>query len=284
MRGHSTLKHLNRKVVTQRCVHGRFARGGSFAFADATSELLSEAGECWSSCSDGSAPGWRCIVFEGRSLFFQESPSHARECTGTVVWDGALMLLDLFAPLARSFAGKNVVDIGCGTGIVGISLASVGARVWLTDVGVGVEMARCNAAANATVVSEHSGAAVAQALDWADPDASLLAFPSGACVDIIVACEVVYNNEAFAPLLSALACLSSKQTFIYLVLRQRHGCDTAAFIQMARATFKLEELSLPASWRQKCGGVGLSGGAATAEQQHAGLKHCLALYIMHKLK
>lgn len=60
------------------------------------SELCSEAGESWSSCSDGSAPGWRCVEFQGNRLFFQESPSHARECTGTVVWDGALMLLDFF--------------------------------------------------------------------------------------------------------------------------------------------------------------------------------------------
>jgi predicted nicotinamide N-methyase len=250
--------------------------------AGASSELCSSAGESWGSCSDGSAPGWRCVSFQGNSLFFQESPSHARECTGAVVWDGALMLLDVFAPLARSFAGKNVVDLGCGTGIVGIALASIGARVWLTDIGVGVELAACNAAANTKVISDHSGRAVSQELDWTSSHSLLTAFPSGSSVDIIIACEVVYNNEAFAPLLQVLLSLSSKATLIYLVLRQRHGCDTAAFVHGARSSFAVEEISLPSLWREKCGGAG--GNAAGLTDLRAGLKHALKMYTMRRLK
>jgi predicted nicotinamide N-methyase len=250
--------------------------------ADASPELCSEAGDNWGCCSDGSAPGWRCVGFQGNSLFFQESPSHARECTGAVVWDGALMLLDVFAPLARSFAGKNVVDLGCGTGIVGIALASIGARVWLTDIGVGVDIARCNTTANNKVISDHSGRVMCQQLDWSDSQSSLTAFPSGSAVDAIIACEVVYNNDAFAPLLRVLLSLSSKATFIYLVLRQRHGCDTAAFVRDARAHFAVEEMSLPVSWREKCGGAG--GDAAALPDQRTGLKHALKMYTLRRLK
>ena len=250
------------------------------------SELRSEAGESWSSCSDGSAPGWRCVEFQGNRLFFQESPSHARECTGTVVWDGALMLLDFFAPLARSFAGKNVVDLGCGTGIVGIALASVGAQVWLTDIGVGVEIAECNVTANARIISNHSGRAISQELDWTDSESHLQSFPSGGFVDFIIACEVVYNNDAFAPLLQVLLSLSSKATFVYLVLRQRHGCDTAAFVQGARSNFAVEEISLPSSWREKCGGAfaAVGGDSMASPDQRAGLKHSLKLYTLKRLK
>ena len=243
-------------------------------------ELCSEAGASWSSCSDGAAPGWRCIVFQGSSLFFQESPSYARECTGAVVWDGALMLLDLFAPLARSFGGKYVLDLGCGTGIVGIALASIGARVWLTDIGVGVDIARCNAVANAKAISDRSGRATAQQLDWTTSQPVLAAFPTGGTVDFIIACEVVYNNEAFAPLLQVLTVMSCKATFIYLVLRQRHGCDTAAFVRDARSSFAVEELSLPPAWREKAGG----GDAKAQLDQNAGLKHSLKLYTLRRLK
>jgi predicted nicotinamide N-methyase len=192
------------------------------------------------------------------------------------------MLLDVFAPLARSFAGKNVVDLGCGTGIVGIALASIGARVWLTDIGVGVELAACNAAANTKVISDHSGRALSQELDWTSSESQLTAFPSGGSVDFIIACEVVYNNEAFAPLLQVLLSLSSKATFIYLVLRQRHGCDTAAFVQSARSSFVVEEMSLPSIWREKCGDAG--GDASVLPDQRAGLKHALKMYTMRRLK
>jgi predicted nicotinamide N-methyase len=261
-------------------VHSCSFQGASNVFVGLPLGLCCEAGDSWSSSSDGSAPGWRCIAFQGNSLFFQESPSHARECTGTVVWDGALMLLDLFAPLARSFAGKNVVDLGCGTGIVGIALASIGARVWLTDIGVGVAIAQCNAAANAKVVSDHAGRLVSQELNWTSAEPSLCAFPPSSAVDVIIACEVVYNNEAFAPLLNVMTSLSSRSTFIYLVLRQRHGCDTAQFVQSARATFAVEELGLPSAWREKAGGCDAKGPL----DQSAGLKHSLKLYTMRQLK
>ncbi len=120
------------------------------------------------------------------------------------------MLLDVLAPLARSFAGKTVVDLGCGTGIVGISLAAVGARVWLTDVGVGVDIARGNAAANAKTISDNCGLVSCQALDWGDAHARLNGFTPGASVHAIIACEVVYNNDAFGPLLRVLSSLASK--------------------------------------------------------------------------
>ncbi len=190
------------------------------------------------------------------------------------------MLLDVFAPLARTFAGKNVVDLGCGTGIVGIALASFGARVWLTDIGVGVAIARCNAAANAKVITDHSGRVISQELDWTSSELALTAFPFGSSVDFIIACEVVYNNEAFAPLLHVLVTLSSKATFIYLVLRQRHGCDTAKFVELARSIFTVDEMILPFSWREKAGGIGAE---AALPDQRTGLKHSLKMYIMRRI-
>ena len=104
------------------------------------------------------------------------------------------MLLDVLAPLSRSFAGKTVVDLGCGTGIVGISLAAAGARVWLTDVGVGVDIAAANAAANAKTISDGCGSVTCQELDWGDARARLDGVGEGASVHAIISCEVRILN------------------------------------------------------------------------------------------
>ena len=58
------------------------------------------------------------------------------------VWRGALLLADLVLALGKRLEGVVAVELGAGTGIPGILLARMVARVFLTDVGEHV-LANC---------------------------------------------------------------------------------------------------------------------------------------------
>ncbi|KAL3131370.1 hypothetical protein ABBQ38_007685 [Trebouxia sp. C0009 RCD-2024] len=52
---------------------------------------------------------------------------------GAVVWDAALVLLNYFCKDPTLVRGKQTIELGAGTGIVGLTAAILGARVVVTD-------------------------------------------------------------------------------------------------------------------------------------------------------
>ena len=53
---------------------------------------------------------------------------------GTCVWEGGLALLRVLELSPSLVKGKSVLELGCGTGLVGLAAAAAGAeRVCLTD-------------------------------------------------------------------------------------------------------------------------------------------------------
>jgi hypothetical protein len=80
----------------------------------------------------------------GRTVVVHERPNTGLG-TGLTVWDGAVVLAKylehaLTGTVAGAGAGQlrgaKVVEVGAGTGLVGLAAAALGAReVWLTDLG-----------------------------------------------------------------------------------------------------------------------------------------------------
>jgi len=150
-------------------------------------------------------------------LIYEGTPHSQKVLYGNVIWDGALSLANLFAwnermaqeELMAKICGKRVLELGAGTGIVGLTLGRLGAQVTLTDNEPElVELMMANVHANSlahTVVAQH--------LDWEDVTTYLTEYP----FDVIVAADVLYEGDGshFAQALRA---------------HMPHGSSTVAYV------------------------------------------------------
>ncbi|OSX71448.1 hypothetical protein BU14_0532s0009 [Porphyra umbilicalis] len=155
--------------------------------------------------------------------------------TGTTVWDGAVVLAAAIAAHpAATVAGRVVVELGAGVGLVGVVAAKAGAAaVTLTDLPGVLPLLRRNVDANAPYgggggaggrggSGSGSGGGGGDAKppappaptvsvaeckwgDAADAAAVLSALP--APVDVVLAADLVYREEAVAPLAATLGAL-----------------------------------------------------------------------------
>ena len=103
------------------------------------------------------------------------------------IWEASWILADYMAA-ARSDSDKQVLEIGGGIGLVGITAAAFGHRVTLTE---SDDHAINFAKANAVVNGVHN--LEIEKLDWNKPSLNGL-------FDMIIASEVVYKEKDFEPL------------------------------------------------------------------------------------
>lgn len=77
------------------------------------------------------------FTVHGTPLFTNESTYRADAgpdgATGLTVWDGSVVLAKYLEATHKSLQGKRVVELGAGTGIVGVTAAMLGADTYLTD-------------------------------------------------------------------------------------------------------------------------------------------------------
>ncbi|PSC71827.1 N-lysine methyltransferase METTL21A [Micractinium conductrix] len=99
---------------------------------------------------------------------------------GLAVWQAGFVLADLLLrrPPFGSWHGVSALDLGCGTGLVGILLSLAGAEVTLTDQPHIVPLADANAQANLTP-GLHRWRVVTYTWGQGNPAAALLQPPDG---------------------------------------------------------------------------------------------------------
>eukprot|EP00775_Hariotina_reticulata_P004242 gene4242-4492_t len=125
----------------------------------------------------------------------------AVEGTGNLIWAAGVRLSQhLVRNRAAELKGARVLDLGAGTGIVGITAAALGAHVMLTDTRDIMPQIYENVVANQQTIEEAGGSATVQELDWNDPDDEVL----DQDYDWVLGSDVTYNEEALQPLAKLL--------------------------------------------------------------------------------
>lgn len=135
-------------------------------------------------------------------------PALTGDDLGLKTWAASYMLakrLHTFN-MAKAMAGQapRILELGSGTGLVGLAMAALGANVVLTDLpSIHDNLAR-NAKANSTLIEQNGGSTRTGTLDWMQP-ANCQIFANGVVADtldaatskfpIILAADSLYSPE-----------------------------------------------------------------------------------------
>lgn len=152
------------------------------------------------------------FTIDGRRVFIGEVGNSGKG-TGLTTWDGSVVLAKFLEYQSREthaleLRGARVLELGAGTGLVGLSAALLGAKeVVLTDLDYTMENLARNVATTlqlaANAQREVTSAVSTRVLDWFNPPKDL------GSVDLILASDVVWVEELIAPLVNTMSTLLS---------------------------------------------------------------------------
>ncbi|KAF9076505.1 putative methyltransferase-domain-containing protein [Rhodocollybia butyracea] len=152
---------------------------------------------------------------------------------GGIVWPAGQILSNYLIKKGPAYLqGKRVVELGSGTGLVGLTAASLGAnKVWITDQKPLLNIMQQNLSMN----SLERNCSVAE-LDWGTSIPHMISPP-----DLILAADCVYFEPAFALLVQTLDALATKETDILFCYKKRRKADKR-FFGLLKKLFSWEEV------------------------------------------
>lgn len=168
------------------------------------------------------------------------------DSTGCVVWPSAHSMCAHLCAHPELVRGKRVVELGAGTGLVGLVCGALGAsEVVLTDLLPGVELLQKNVALNSAALGE-TPIKVAE-LRWGK-EAAKKVMPSGCdgC-DVVIGCEVIYqhDDETAQALVEAMRFLVREDGICLMAYEFRDGLmQDAVFFDCANEVFEVSGESL----------------------------------------
>eukprot|EP00026_Physarum_polycephalum_P005024 Phypoly_transcript_05050.p1 GENE.Phypoly_transcript_05050~~Phypoly_transcript_05050.p1 ORF type:complete len:324 (+),score=96.92 Phypoly_transcript_05050:1053-2024(+) len=190
------------------------------------------------------------IPFKNSQIIIHEDVLQER---GYRLWKACHFLVTYLGKFSETeFKGKRAIELGSGTGLGGIALAHLGANVTLTDFPSVLPILQINIDANTSRNSSLQGLLSVAPLTWGEdissfttpnnapplpssspssspPPSSPLSAPNPLPVDIILASDVLYSEEAHTPLLYTLAALSTPQTQIIFSYERRKKSNDRFF-------------------------------------------------------
>ncbi|XP_077424783.1 protein N-lysine methyltransferase METTL21A [Vanacampus margaritifer] len=152
-----------------------------------------------------------------------------------VVWDAAVVLC-MYLELGHvDLKGKVSIELGAGTGLVGIVAALLGAKVTITDRKCALDFLSTNVKAN--LPSDLQQSAVVSELSWGE---DLARFPAGG-FELVLGADIVYLEDTFVPLIQTLQHLCADAAVVLLACRIRYERDST-FLNMLRGHFTVQEV------------------------------------------
>ncbi|CAM5147888.1 unnamed protein product [Eretmochelys imbricata] len=152
-----------------------------------------------------------------------------------VVWDAAVVLCTYLEMGSIDLQGRSVIELGAGTGLLGIVATLLGAHVTITDREDALEFLESNVQAN--LPPDLQPRAVVKELTWGR---NLGNFAPGK-FDFILGADIIYLEDTFADLLQTLEHLCSEHTVILLSCRIRYQRDQN-FLEMLEGRFSVREI------------------------------------------
>uniref|UniRef100_A0A8C6QSD8 Valosin containing protein lysine (K) methyltransferase n=1 Tax=Nannospalax galili TaxID=1026970 RepID=A0A8C6QSD8_NANGA len=165
---------------------------------------------------------------------------------GCVVWDAAIVLAKFLetpgfaGPGAHALSRRSVLELGSGTGAVGLMAATLGADVVVTDLEELQGLLSMNIDLNKHLVT---GSVQAKVLKWGEDIEDLTSPP-----DYILMADCIYYEESLEPLLKTLKDLSGSETCIICCYEQRTMGKNPEiekkYFELLQLDFDFEEIPL----------------------------------------
>jgi len=156
--------------------------------------------------------------------------------SGGVVWSATQALVSYFE--THDITSKKILELGSGTGALGIAVAAMGGDVVLTDLEVVVQQIQDNIDMNAHMISMAHGRATSRLLDWHAPLPNLKVKGPW---DFIIGSEITYSPDSFKPLLRLLQQTMVPKTRVLLAFRKRADND---FVAIASESLEVAPVAL----------------------------------------
>ncbi|XP_070759484.1 EEF1A lysine methyltransferase 3-like [Enoplosus armatus] len=142
------------------------------------------------------------------------------------VWEAALHLCCYFGEQSVELRGKRIIELGAGTGVVGILAARLGAGVTLTDLPLALPHLQANVSANMPSSGWPTTPPTVLPLSWGEDHMN---FPSD--WDLVLCADIIYLPETYPLLVETLAHLCKNGAVVYLSSKMRKEHRTPAFYE-----------------------------------------------------
>ncbi|OWF52037.1 protein N-lysine methyltransferase METTL21A-like [Mizuhopecten yessoensis] len=174
----------------------------------------------------------RTFSFVGKELVIKQD--WKRLGIAAVVWDAAIVLCEYLEKNKELVSGKTIIELGAGSGIVGIVAALLGGKVTITDLDIALEYINEVVDEN---LRDHPGIDVhVKNLDWTKDWSKFTAD-----YDVVLGADIIYIEELFNDLLKTFLQTCHENTLVLLSWRYRYDRDNK-YLEMMRQHFTLDKI------------------------------------------